>query len=386
MKLCYMDNAATTKADKRVIDAMLPFMGEKYAVPTSIFSYSLGLKSREAIEDSRKIIAEKLNAIPEEIIFTSGGTESNNMALIGYALKNKTKGSHIISTSTENLSVSKTLEYLKKQGFTIDFAPNDQEGLVDIEKIKDLVTDDTIMIAVQHAGEEIGAIQDIEPIGSFCSEKGIHFHVDACQSFTKIPLDVRKMNISSLSVSANKIHGPKGIGALYLRKGAKINKIMYGGFNEFDLRPGTENVPGIVGFAKAVEISNEDDCRKIAALRDYMIRKLTDEIPHTKINGPIGKKRLCNNVNVSFHYVEGESVLLRLDMKGICVSTGSACFSRSLEMSPTMKAIGNDHELAHGSIRFTLSRFNTKEEVNYVVESLKEIISELRKISPLGKK
>ncbi|NOX71476.1 MAG: cysteine desulfurase [Candidatus Micrarchaeota archaeon] len=385
MKRYYFDNAATTKMDNDVLEAMLPYFGDKYAVATSIFSYTPGLEARDAIEKARKVIADKINAKADEIIFTSGGTESNNTAVLGIARKNGEKKKHIITTEIEHISVSRALEDLKDEGFEIEKISPDSEGIINPEKLRKLIRDDTLMVIVQHANDEIGTLQDIGKIGKICSEKKVFLHVDACQSFTRIPIDVEKMHATSMSFSAHKIHGPKGVGALYLRKGTKIKKIMNGGFNEFDMRPGTENIAGIIGFAKAVQIAKDEDCKKMKELRDYMIERITKEIPHTKINGPLGNMRLCNNVNISFHYVEGESIVLRLDMKGICASTGSACFSRSLEMSPVMKAIGCDHELAHGSMRFTLSKFTTKEEIDYAVDNLKEIVADLRKISPLGK-
>ena len=384
MRRYYFDNAATTRVDDAVIEEMLPYFTEKYAVATSIFSYTPGLESRDALDRVRKIIAKRIGADAEEIIFTSGGTESNNIAIMGIARKNQEK-KHIISSRMEHISVTRVLDELESEGFEIEYLKPDKEGSIDPEDVKKAIRDDTLMVIVQHANDEIGTVQDIETIGRICAEKRVFFHVDACQSFTKLPINVKDMGITSLSVSAHKIHGPKGAGALYLKKGIKIKRIMHGGYNEFDKRPGTENIPAIVGFGKAIEIASMEDCKRMAELRDYMIKRLTEEIPHTKINGPLGDKRLCNNVNISFHFVEGESILLKMDMKGISVSTGSACFSRSLEMSPVMKAIGNDHELSHGSIRFTLSKYTEKEEIDYAVDNMKSIVSELRKISPLGK-
>ncbi len=383
MRLVYLDNAASTRVDERVSEEMIHYFNDKYAVATSVFSYRMGLESKKAIDSARKIIAEKINASSDDIIFTSGETESNNIAILGTSGNNKGK-SHIITTETEHLSVLKTIEKLKEESLLVSYVPVDKEGFIDCNALEKSIKRETLMVAICHANEEIGTIQNIEKIGKICREKKILFHVDATQTFTKMPIDVEKLNITTLTLSGHTIHGPKGAGALFIKKGTKIEKLMHGGFNEHDLRPGTENVPAIVGFGEAVRISGKES-KKISKLRDYLIERITKEISDTKINGPLGNKRLCNNVNISFHYVEGESILLRLDMKGICVSTGSACFSRSLEMSPTMKAIGNNHELSHGSIRFSLSKYTTGEEIDYTVKSLKKIIKELRKISPLGK-
>ncbi|HDT11438.1 MAG TPA: cysteine desulfurase [bacterium] len=383
MRTVYLDNAASTRADESVMEAIRPYFTDNYAVATSVFSYTMGLKSKRAIDSARKIIAEKISSSSDEIIFTSGETESNNIAILGLARANKDRR-HIITTETENLSILKPIEKLKEEGFSVSYIPVDNEGFIDCNALEKSIKKETLMITICHANEEIGTMQDIERISKICKEKKIFFHLDATQTFTKMSIDVKRLNITTLTLSSHTIHGPKGVGSLFIRKGTKIEKIMHGGFNEFDMRPGIENVPAIVGFGKVVQIS-EKDCKKISDLRDYLIERITKEIPDIKINGPLGGKRLCNNVNISFRHVEGESILLRLDMKGICVSTGSACFSRSLEMSPTMKAIGNNHELSHGSIRFTLSKYTTKEEIDYTVESLKKIIKELRKISPLGK-
>ncbi len=385
MENVYLDNATATKPAKKVIDAMQPYFEEKYAVSTSVFSYALGLESKKAIDNARKILGEKIRAEPDEIIFTSGETESNNLAILGLSRKNKDKGNHIITTKTEHISIIKSIETLGNEGFKIDYIPVDREGIIDIKKLEEKIKNETILVAICHANEEIGTIQDIEKIGSICRKRNVLFHVDATQTFTKKPIDVKKINATTMTISGHTMHGPKGAGALFVKKGTEIQKIMHGGFNEYDLRPGIENVPAIVGFGKAVEISKEVNCGKISELRDYAIQRITKEIPDTKINGFLGDKRLCNNVNISFRYVEGESILLRLDMKGISVSTGSACFSRSLETSPTMKAIGNGHELSHGSIRFTLSLYTTKKEIDYTIDNLKKIVAQLRKISPLGK-
>jgi len=384
-KLFYMDNAAATRLDEQVLEAMKPYFFETYSVATSEFGYSPGIEARDALEAARGRLAEYLGAEPSEFIFTSGSSESSNLAIKGVAkaLKAK-KGMHIIVSKIEDFPVLYSARTLEKEGFKIDYLDVDEHGFVNIDKLKALLRDETILVSIQHGNQEIGTVQDIEKIGGLCREKGILFHTDATHTFTRIPLDVRKVNADLITVSAHNIHGPKGIGGLYIRKGTPIAKIMDGGFQEFDLRGGMDNIPGAIGFAKAVELVTEDENVLLKEMRDRTIEQIFKKIPDVVMNGdPI--RRIPQNANVTFHYVEGESITLHLDMYGIAVSTGSACFSRSLEASHVIAAIGGDHERAHGSIRFTFGRYNTLDEVDFVVEKLKSIVENLRIISPLGK-
>ncbi len=376
----YLDNGATTMVDKEVEKAILPYFTKVYGNASSLHTH--GQEAKKALEESREVIAKKINALPEEIIFTSGGTEADNLAIKGIAFANKEKGKHIITTKIEHHAVEKTCKFLESDGFEVTYLDVDKEGFVDLEELKKAITDKTILVSIIHGNNEIGTIQDIEKIGEICKEKNVYFHTDAVQSFTKVPIDVKKQNITLASFSAHKIHGPKGIGALFVKKGTKIKKLSDGGSQENNLRGGTENIPLIMGFAKAVELAKEEDCKKMEKLRDYFIEKIEKEIPEVKLNGS-RKERLCNNVNITFKYIEGEALLLRLDDKGIAVSTGSACSSRELKPSHVLIAIGLHPAMAHGSIRFTLSRFTTKEEVDYTIKHLKEVVAELRSISPL---
>ena len=378
----YMDNSATTKMDKEVVKAMLSYFSEKYGNASSLHQF--GREAKEALESSREVIAKKINADPKEIIFTSGGSESDNLAIKGVAYANRNKGNHIITSKIEHHAVLETCEKLEKEGFRISYISVDKEGIVDLQELKKAVTDKTILITIMHANNEIGVIEPIEEIGKIAKEKGIYFHSDAVQSFTKVPIDVKKLNIDLMSFSAHKIHGPKGIGALFIKNGTKIERLIDGGGHEFKKRAGTENVAGAVGFAKAVEIAKDEDIDYMTKLRDKLIKGLL-EIPNTQLNGPEGNKRLCNNVNVVFNFIEGESMLLHLDMKGIAVSTGSACSSQSLEPSHVLTAIGLKKAIAHGSLRFSLSKYNNEKEIDYVLKVVPKIVSDLRKISPLTK-
>jgi len=377
----YLDNAATTKADKEVVKAMLPFLTEKYGNASSMHSF--GQEANAALEAPRKIIARSLAASPEEIIFTSGGTESDNIAIRGIAYANRDKGSHIITSRIEHPAVFNTCKALEKEGFRITYLDVDKFGLIDLKKLENSMTKKTILVSIMHANNEIGTIQDIDAIGSLCKKKGVYFHTDAVQSYTKVPIDTKKTAVDLISMSSHKLHGPKGVGALYVRKGTKIVPISTGGAHERKLRPGTENVSGIVGFAKAVDIVKEEDNKRMSKLRDKLITELL-KIPHTNLNGH-PKQRLCNNVSISFHFIEGESLLMHLDAKGIAVSTGSACSSHELKASRVLLAIGLKHEIAHGTIRFSLSKYNTEKEIDYTIKSVKEVVKELRKISPLTK-
>jgi cysteine desulfurase len=381
----YLDNAAATRLDERVFEAMKPCYFENYAVATSEFGYSQGLEAREILQQARTRIAGSLGAIPEEFIFTSGSTESSNLALKGVAkaLGDK-KGKHIIVTRTEDFPVLQSARSLEKQGFEVDYLDVDEYGFVNIDKLKTLLRGDTILVSIQHGNQEIGTIQDIEAIGLICKEANVLFHTDATHTFTRVPIDVRKVDVDLITVSAHTIHGPKGIGGLFVRKGTPIAKITDGGYQEFDLRAGIENIPGAVGFAKAVELITDEENLRLKNMRDKIIESVFEKIPLVTLNGH-PEKRIPQNANITFHHVEGESITLHLDMRGIAVSTGSACFSRSLEASHVMMAIGGDHERAHGSIRFTFGRYNTIEEIGYVVDSLAKIIEDLRIISPMGK-
>lgn len=384
-RLIYLDNAAATRMDERVLEAMRPYFFDVYAVATSQFGYSIGLDAREALENARARIAAALGAEPEEFIFTSGDTESSNLAIKGVVLAlGDKKGRHLITTPIEDFPVLHSMRTLERQGFRVTYLHVDETGRVDLDHLRESITPETILVSIQTANQEIGTLQDIRAIGEICREKGVLFHTDATHAFTRVPIDVREVPVDLITVSAHTIHGPKGIGGLYIRKGTPIKKIMDGGFQEFDLRPGLENIPGAVGFAKAVELVTPEETTRLQRMRDRLLERLLNEIPHTRLNGhPI--YRLPHNANVSFRFVEGESLLLHLDMRGIAVSTGSACFSRSLEASHVILGIGGDHERAHGSIRFTFGRYNKEEEVDVVVEAVKEIVHELRRISPLGK-
>lgn len=377
----YMDNGATTKVDEKVVKVMQEFMVDRFGNPSSLHQF--GREVKNALDRSRKVIAAKINADPEEIIFTSGGTEADNLAIKGIVYTNKNKN-HIITSKIEHPAVLNTCKQLEKDGFRVTYLNVDEDGFVDLKQLEKAIDEKTALVSIMHANNEIGTIEPIEEIGRICQKRKVFFHTDAVQSFTKVPINVKKTGIDLLSMSAHKIHGPKGIGALYVRKGVKINKMLYGGHQENEIRPGTENIPGIVGFAKAVEISSDRDIKEMMKLRDKLINAVLERIPDVRLNGS-RDKRLCNNADFSFRYVEGESLLLYLDSRGIAVSTGSACSSRSLEPSHVLTAIGLRPEIAHGSLRFTLSKYTTEKEIDYVVENLAETVEYFRKISPLVK-
>jgi len=374
----YLDNAASTKVDDEVIKAMQPFFSDKFGNASSLHQY--GNEAKEALEESRALIAKKLNAEPREIIFTSGGTESNNFALKGVAFANKDRGRHIITSKIEHDCVISSCKWLEKQGFTVTYLPVDKYGRVSPDDVAGAIRKDTIITSVMHANNEIGTIEPIEEIAKICREKNVYFHTDACQSLTKVPLDAKKFDL--VTINSHKIHGPKGVGALYIKNGTKIDALMHGGGHEFNMRSGTENVAGIVGFAKAASQMKEEHINHMANLRDRMIDGVLNRISDVQLNGP-RDKRLCNNANIAFHYIEGESIMTYLDMDGIAVSTGSACSSKSLEPSHVLLAIGLKHEIAHGSLRISFSKYNTKEEVNYTLDKLEESVKKLREISPL---
>lgn len=375
----YLDNAATTRTDPEVVKAMLPYFTEKYGNASSLHEF--GREAKETLDRAREIVAKKINALPEEIIFTSGGSESDNLALKGVAYFNREKN-HLITSKIEHPAVLSICKELEKEGFKVSYLNVDKDGLVDLEELESSITDKTSLVTIMHANNEIGVIQPIAEIAKICKKHKVLFHTDAVQSFTKANIDVKKQGIDLASFSSHKIHGPKGVGALFIRKGVKIKKQIFGGHHEFNLRAGTENIPAIVGFARAVELANNIHIERMTKLRDKLINEIIKNISDVSLNGS-REKRLCNNANVSFKYVEGESLLLHLDMRGISVSTGSACSSHSLKPSHVLMAIGLKPEIAHGSIRFTLSRYTTEEEIDYTVKNLKGIVENLRKISPL---
>ncbi len=382
-KLIYLDNAATTKTAPEVVEAMLPYFTENYGNPSSIYSFAS--QNKEAITVQRETIARVLGAKPEEIYFTAGGSESDNWALKATAEAYKAKGNHIITTKIEHHAILHTAEWLAKQGFEITFLDVDENGTVKLEELKAAIKPTTILISVMFANNEIGTIQPIAEIGEIAHENGILFHTDAVQAFGQVPIDVDACHIDMLSASGHKLNGPKGIGFLYIRKGLKLRSLLHGGAQERKRRAGTENVPGIVGMGTAAARAArtmEERTGQERELRDYLIERVLAEIPYTKLNGH-PKKRLPNNANFSFRFIEGESLLIMLDMKGICASSGSACTSGSLDPSHVLLAIGLPHEIAHGSLRLTLSEETTKEDIDYVVDALKEIVARLRSMSPL---
>ena len=386
MKTIYLDHAATTATDPKVLETMLPYFHEHYGNPSSI--YSMSRVSKNVIENAREILANAIGAAPREIVFTSGGSESDNFAIKGVAQALRDKGNHIITSQIEHHAVLYTCKFLEKNGFTVTYLPVDHDGIVKLNELEKAITPQTILITVMHANNEIGTIQPIRQIGEIARKHGITFHTDAVQTFGHIPVNVDDLNVDLLSISGHKFYGPKGVGALYIRRGTKITPLIHGGDQEHRRRASTENVPGIIGMGKAVEIAlttMDSEAKRQIALRDEFIKTLLDTIPDTILNGhPVN--RLPNNVNISFEGIEGESILLNLDMEGIAASTGSACSSSSLEPSHVLLSIGLTHEFAHGSVRFSLGRNTTKEELDYVAEILPGIIKKLRAMSPLYKK
>lgn len=381
--MIYLDNAATTKTAPEVVDAMLPYFSEYYGNASTI--YSLGAESKKAMDHARQTIADSLGAKPEEIYFTAGGSESDNWALKATAEAYASKGKHIITTKIEHHAILHTCEYLEKRGFEITYLNVDRDGLISLDELKAAIRPDTILISVMFANNEIGTIEPIAKIGEIAKEHGVLFHTDAVQAYAQVPINVDEMHIDMLSASGHKLNGPKGIGFLYIRKGVKIRSFVHGGAQERSRRAGTENIPGIVGLGAAVERAMrimDTKTRKEIELRDYLIGRLENEIPHCWLNGH-RTKRLPNNINFSFLFIEGESMLIMLDMKGICASSGSACTSGSLDPSHVLLAIGLKHEEAHGSLRLTLSEESTKEEMDIVAEEVKKIVQRLRDMSPL---
>ena len=381
--MIYLDNAATTKTAPEVLEAMLPYFGEAYGNPSAI--YSLGSAGKKAVNEARRAIASVINAKQEEIYFTAGGTEADNWALKAAAESYGEKGRHIITTKIEHHAVLHTCGYLEKKGYEVTYLDVDEDGMVDVDELKAAIRPDTILISVMFANNEIGTIEPIGEIGAIARERGILFHTDAVQAFGQVPIDVDELKVDMLSASAHKVNGPKGVGMLYIRTGLKLRPFIHGGAQERNKRAGTENVPGIVGFgaaaARAMRLMDEKG-QKERELRDYLIQRIEKQVPYCRLNGH-RQRRLPGNVNFSFQFIEGESLLIMLDMKGICASSGSACTSGSLDPSHVLLAIGLKHEEAHGSLRMTLSEENTREELDEVVEALKAIVSRLREMSPL---
>lgn len=379
----YLDHAATTATRPEALEAMLPYFSEKYGNASSI--YGIGTESKKAIDSARETVANALGAKPEEIYFTAGGSESDNWALKAAAEAYGAKGGHIITSKIEHHAILHTCEWLEKQGYAVTYLDVDEKGLVSPEAVRKAIRPDTILISIMFANNEIGTVQPVKEIGEIAKEKKILFHTDAVQAFAHLAINVDEYHIDMLSASGHKLGGPKGIGFLYIRKGVKIRSFIHGGAQERKRRAGTENVPGIVGLGKAVESAmaqREETERNVTALRDYLIDRVLQEIPFTRLNGD-RRKRLPGNVNFSFQFVEGESLLIMLDMEGICASSGSACTTGSLDPSHVLMAIGLPREIAHGSLRLTLGEENTKEEIDFVIEKLKGIVGRLREMSPL---
>ncbi|MDD5432590.1 MAG: cysteine desulfurase NifS [Candidatus Omnitrophica bacterium] len=383
MRRIYLDYAGTAPTDPLVVEAMAPYFFDKFGNASSIHSF--GQEAKKGIEDAREAVAKFLGAKPQEIIFTSGGTESNNFVIKGVAHALEKKGNHIITSVIEHHAISEPCKFLEKRGFEVTYVRVDKDGLVDPEDIKKAITDKTILISIMHANNEIGVIQPIAEIGKIAKSKGIYFHTDAVQTVGHIPVNVDDLNVDLLSISGHKFYGPKGVGVLYVRQGTRIEAFLLGGDQEKGKRASTYNTPGIVGIGKAIELCSQkmdEEAKFQMKLRDRLINEINEKIPDVRLNGH-ATKRLPNNVNFSFRYIEGESMLLNLDMLGIAVSTGSACTSASLEPSHVLLAIGLPHEIAHGSLRFTLGRWTKEEDLNYLMDHLPKIIQKLRAMSPL---
>ena len=383
MNNVYFDNAATTKTDEEVLEKMLPYFSENYGNPSSI--YKIGRENRKAVEEAREKVAKVLNCKVGEIYFTAGGSESDNTAIRGIAHSYKEKGNHIITSKIEHPAVLETCKQLEKEGFEVSYINVDENGIIKLDELENAIKKETILISVMFANNEIGTIQPIKEIGKIAKEHNVFFHTDAVQAVGSVRINVEEMNIDALSLSGHKFYGPKGIGALYVRSGIKFDKLINGGHQEKNKRAGTENVPGIVGLGFAIEKAYEnleEKNAKIKELRDYYVEQVKEKIPYIKINGDM-EKRLPGNSNISFRYIEGEGLLLNLDLKGICASSGSACTSGSLDPSHVLLAIGLPHEIAHGSLRISIGKYNTKEEVDYLVENLVTIVEKLRQMSPL---
>lgn len=382
-KMIYLDNAATTKTRPEVVEAMLPYFTESYGNPSSVYTFSA--KSKEAVTKAREIIADSLGVKSNEIYFTAGGSEADNWALVAAAEAYEARGKHIITSKIEHHAILHTCEYLEKRGYEVTYLDVDENGVVKLDELKKAIRPDTILISIMFANNEIGTIEPIKEIGAIAKEHGILFHTDAVQAYGHVPISADEYNIDMLSASGHKINGPKGIGFLYIRKGVKIRSFIHGGAQERRRRAGTENVPGIVGFGKAVQLAMdemEERTKKEVEMREYLMEKVLREVPFTRINGS-RTSRLPNNINFAFQFIEGESLLIKLDMAGICGSSGSACTSGSLDPSHVLLAIGLPHEIAHGSLRLTLSEENTMEEMDITADKIKEIVAYLRELSPL---
>jgi len=381
----YLDNAASTKMDKRVVDAMVPFFLEKYAVPSSQFAHTYGLEVKDAVDEARVSFADRIGGkYPEEIIFTSGGTEANNLAIKGVAYANVNKGKHLITTQVEHNSVLNSFRRLEEEGFEVSYLPVNKDGIIDMDVLTHCIKKETALISVQYGNHETGAVQDIREIAKLSKEKGILFHTDAAIAWPYLPIDAYKWGIDLITLSPHKFYGPKGVGILFIRKGIEIKKMLDGGFNEFNLRSGTENTPAIIGAQKAVEIFSIKDADRVLLLKKRLIAGIETTIKDVEYNGS-KEHSLPHIANITFKYIEGEAISLRLDFEGIAVITGSACYSRNLQASYILLAMGKNHEQAHGSIRFSLSKYNTEEEIDYTIQKTEEVVSDLRKLSPLGK-
>ncbi len=383
MRNVYMDYSATTYVKPEVLEEMMPYFTEKFGNPSSF--YGISRETKRAIDKAREQVASTLKCLPEEIYFTGGGSEADNWAIKGIATAHRNKGNHIITTKIEHHAVLHSCEFLEKFGYEVTYLDVDKEGFINLEELRNAITDKTILVSIMFANNEIGTIQPIKEIGEICREKKVLFHTDAVQAVGNVPIDVKEMNIDLLSLAGHKVYGPKGIGALYIRKGVRIDNLIHGGAQERNRRAGTENIASIVGIGKAMEIAEnnlKEHAEKLTKLRERLIDGLL-KIPYTTLNGPRGEKRLPGNVNVRFQFIEGESILLSLDFKGVCASSGSACTSGSLDPSHVLLSIGVPHELAHGSLRLTLGEDSTEEDVDYVIEVLPPIIQRLRDMSPL---
>ena len=384
MKTTYMDYSATTYVKPEVLDAMMPFFTEKFGNPSSF--YGISRETKMAVDNARAQVAKAINCDPNEVYFTGGGSEADNWAIKGIATAHMKKGNHIITTKIEHHAVLHTCEFLEKFGFEVTYLDVNEEGFVDLKQLEEAITDKSILVSIMFANNEIGTIQPIKEIGALCREKKVLFHTDAVQAVGSVPVDVKEMNIDLLSLAGHKLYGPKGIGALYIRRGVRIDNLIHGGGQERGRRAGTENIPGVVGLGKAIEIATEnieENRARLTVLRDKLIDGILERIPYARLNGPRGDKRLPGNSNISFEFIEGESILLSLDFEGICASSGSACTSGSLDPSHVLLAIGLPHEKAHGSLRTTLGAASTEEDVEKLLNELPPIIERLRNMSPL---
>ena len=384
MKTTYMDYSATTYVKPEVLDAMMPFFTEKFGNPSSF--YGISRETKMAVDNARAQVAKAINCDPNEVYFTGGGSEADNWAIKGIATAHMKKGNHIITTKIEHHAVLHTCEFLEKFGFEVTYLDVNEEGFIDLKQLESAITDKTILVSIMFANNEIGTIQPIKEIGAICREKKVLFHTDAVQAIGSVPVDVKEMNIDLLSLAGHKLYGPKGIGALYIRKGVRIDNLIHGGGQERGRRAGTENIPGVGGLGKAIEIATEnieENRARLTVLRDKLIDGILERIPYARLNGPRGDKRLPGNSNISFEFIEGESILLSLDFEGICASSGSACTSGSLDPSHVLLAIGLPHEKAHGSLRTTLGAASTEEDVEKLLNELPPIIERLRNMSPL---